>query len=319
MKNTKFLENVSRTFHKVGFEIKKHSPAILIGVGVVGIVTSTVLACKATTKVEGIIKKQNETVDRIHELESIDHLKETGEYTEKDAKKDLIITYVNTGKELVKLYAPSVIIGSLSIASIVWSHNILNKRNLALASAYAVVDTNFKDYRKRVKERYGDKVDFDLLHNIKAEKVQTVVVDENGEEKVEEKTVDIVDYVDADGNTYTIFSRFFDELNPNWVSNAEKNLVFLKQCERYANDRLRLQGYLFLNDVYDLLGFEHTDYGQLVGWKYDPTNPDIDNYVDFGIYDVNKRRARDFVNGYEKAILLDFNVTGNILTALKNK
>ena len=62
-----------------------------------------------------------------------------------------------------------------------------------------------------------------------------------------------------------------------------------------------------------MLGIPRTRAGQIVGWIYDKKNPIGDNYVDFGIYDTNKEANRNFVNGYERTILLDFNVEGNIL------
>ena len=76
---------------------------------------------------------------------------------------------------------------------------------------------------------------------------------------------------------------------------------------------LRRKGHLYLNEVYDMLGIPRTKAGQIVGWIYDEEHPVGDNYVDFGIYDSNKPRVRDFVNGYERTVLLDFNVDGNIL------
>ena len=67
-------------------------------------------------------------------------------------------------------------------------------------------------------------------------------------------------------------------------------------------------------DVYDMLGIPRTKAGQIVGWLYRPEDPNYkgDNHVDFGIYDYTKEINRDFVNGYERTILLDFNVDGPI-------
>ena len=62
-----------------------------------------------------------------------------------------------------------------------------------------------------------------------------------------------------------------------------------------------------------MLGIPATRAGQQVGWIYDKNDPNKDNFVDFGIYDTNRPSNRDFVNGYERTILLDFNVDGNIL------
>jgi hypothetical protein len=81
----------------------------------------------------------------------------------------------------------------------------------------------------------------------------------------------------------------------------------------FANEKLKAQGYLFLNDVYEMLGIKKCREGQVVGWIYNEKNPVGDNFVDFGIYNYDDPRARDFVNGYERVILLDFNVDGNIL------
>ena len=70
---------------------------------------------------------------------------------------------------------------------------------------------------------------------------------------------------------------------------------------------------MFLNDVYEMLGIPKTKAGYVVGWIYDKNHPVGDNEVDFGIFDMEREKNRDFVNGYERTILLDFNVDGNIL------
>ena len=225
-----------------------------------------------------------------------------------DAKKDLAITYVQTGVKLVKLYAPSVALGVLSITSILASNNILRKRNVALAAAYATVDKSFKEYRNRVIERFGETVDRELKYNIKAKKIEEVVKDEEtGKEKKVKKTIEI-----GDPNTYSDYARFFDDGCKGWEKDSEYNLMFLRAQQQYANDLLRSRGHLFLNEVYDMLGIPRTKAGQVVGWVYNKDNPVGDNYVDFGLYDINREVVRNFVNGYERTILLDFNVDGNI-------
>ena len=65
-----------------------------------------------------------------------------------------------------------------------------------------------------------------------------------------------------------------------------------------------------------IFGFEPTRAGQVVGWRYEPEESNCDGYVSFGIYNANRETARDFVNGYERSILLDFNVDGPILDTL---
>ena len=298
------MNGTTRAINKVGFQIKKHSPEILVVAGVVGTVTSAVMACKATTKAGDILEEHHEQMESINEVVAMDR----DDYTEEDHKKDTLIVYTQTAVKFVKLYGPSIILGTLSLACIVESHNILRKRNVALAAAYATVDKGFKEYRNRVVERFGKEIDHELKYNIKAKEFETVTVDEKGKEKVEKEIVNV-----ADPNLYSDYARFFDESCAGWSKDAEANFTFLKCQQNYANNKLKAQGYLFLNDVYKMLGIPATKAGQVVGWIYDEKNPIGDNFVDFGILNVDVERVRAFVNGYERNILLDFNVDGNIL------
>ena len=303
---SKIMSSVRGTFNKVGFRLKKHSPEILVVTGVIGVVASAVMACKATTKIDSILDKAKDDIDKIHDCLGDESLAES--YNKEDGQKDLAIIYVRTGVQLVKLYAPAAIIGALSIVGILASNNILRKRNVALAAAYTTVHTGFKEYRSRVLERFGEEVDRELRYNIKAKKFKEVVTDEDGNEK---KVKNVVDVVDIDEKSD--YARFFDESSRYWEKDSETNLFFLRSEQNYANDRLHSRGYLFLNEIYDRLDIPQTKAGQIVGWIYNPDNPNGDNYIDFGIYEVNRERNRDFVNGYERSILLDFNVDGNIL------
>lgn len=302
MKNIAFV-------NKALFQLKKHSPEILVVGGIVGGVASTVMACKATTKVSDILEHTREQVETIHEVA------EAGgahgiEYTDEDSKKDLAIVYAKTGVELVKLYAPSIVLGAVSITSILASHKIMRTRNVALAAAYTAVDKGFKEYRGRVVERFGENIDRELKYGIKAQKITEVEVDpETGKEKKVKKTVEVIDPITGCSG----YAKFFDEASRCWEKDAQTNLFFLRAQEQYANDLLKARGHLYLNEVYDMLDIPRTKAGQVVGWVYNLENPVGDNYVDFGIYDIHREANRDFVNGYERSILLDFNVDGNIL------
>lgn len=305
------MTNVTRAFHSVGFKIKKHSPEILIVTGIVGVVTSAVMACKATTKVNAVIEKGkaeiNDVHDKVADVEA--GIIPVEEYTPDVQRKELTAAYVKTGVELVKLYAPAVTIGALSLTAIISSNNILRKRNVALAAAYASTDKLFKEYRGRVVDRFGKEIDRELRYNIKTKEIEETTTTEDGSEVSQKKTVKV-----AEVPMYDEFSRIFDETCPCWVRNAEKNMFFLKQQERWANDKLRAQGYLFLNDVYESLGFDKTAAGQVVGWTYEKGNPHSEGYVDFGIFDdayIHKNSG--FINGYEKSIILNFNHEANIL------
>ena len=312
MKKDEIMIKVNRTFGKVGFKLKKHSPEILAVTGTIGVVTSAVMACRATTKLSAILENKKNTVDVINEAVDHPELLEGHEYTEADAKNDLQITYAQTALEVVKLYAPSVILGTLSITAMLTSNNILRKRNIALAAAYTAVDKGFKEYRSRVVERFGEEIDRELRYNLKSKEIEEKVIDEKtGKEKTVKKTVNV-----TDPTQYSVYARFYDDGCTGWTKNPEDNLYFLKCQENYANDILKTRGHLFLNEVYDMLGIPRTQAGQIVGWVYDEKNPVGDNFVDFGIFDLYNERKRDFVNGYERTILLDFNVDGEIFKTL---
>lgn len=303
MKNLK--EKMVKVYNKSEMKVRKYSPEILAGVGVVGVIASTVMACKATTKLNDILAESKEQLEQIKTV-AVDPAY-ADKYTEDDAKKDTTITYVQTGVKIAKIYAPSVILCASSLGCLLASNNILRKRNAALSAAYMTVDKSFKEYRRRVAERFGDEVEKEIRYNIKAKEI--VTVDEEGNEVKE--TVKVMEGAD-NPTTYSDYARFFDESCPAWQNDPEYNLTFLKAQQQYANDLLKAQGRLFLNDVYKMLGIDITKAGQVVGWIYDPDCPVGDNFVDFGIYDMSKERVRAFVNGYEPNILLDFNVDGNI-------
>lgn len=301
MKANEIMSKVSGTFNKVGFSLKKHSPEILVAAGVVGTVVSTVMACRATTKIDTILDETKEQLDKIHEYSENPDMAE--KYNAEDAKKDTVVVYAHTGVKLAKLYAPAVGLGILSLGSILASNNILRKRNAALAAAYAVVDRSFKEYRDRVVERFGEEVDHQLRYNIKATEVEETVIDEKGKEKKVKKTIEV-----ADPNA-SEYVKYFTKSNPYWVNNPEYVEMFLRSQQNYANDKLKATGHLTLNDVYDMLGFHDSKAGMVVGWIYDLDHPNGDNYVEF---DVKKVHLPDEQGGYEEAYAIDFNVDGNI-------
>ena len=303
---TEIITHLTRTLNRTGLKIKKHSPEILLATGTVGVVASTVMACKATLKVEEIVDEAKEKIDTIHQVSADPAM--TEKYSEEDGKKDLAIVYTQTAVKFIKLYGPSVTIGVASLACMIGSNRILNKRNAALAAAYAAVDKSFKEYRGRVIERFGKQMDRELRYNIKAQEIEETTVDANGKETITKKTVDVMD-----PNSYSQYAIVFDDSNEGWDPDPERSKYFLIQQQNWANERLKSRGHLFLNEVYDMLGAKRTKAGAQVGWVYDEKNCEGDNFVDFGIFDTNSPNARDFVNGIEKVIVLDFNVDGYIL------
>lgn len=302
MKKNEIMNKLNGSIHKIGFELKKHSPEIFIAMGVVGTVTSAVMACKATTKLSDILEESKEELEQIHEAPQKEELKD--KYDESMMQKDLALVYFQTGVKIAKLYAPAVVLGTLSITSIVASNNILRKRNIALAAAYATVDKGFKEYRERVVERFGDQVDYELTHNIKTKEVEEVIVDEKGKEKTVKKTVEV-----ADPSVTNDYVKYFTRSNPYWDDCQDYIEMFLRSQQNYANDRLKVEKCLTLNDVYEALGFQKTKAGMVVGWVYEDNNEDGDNFIEFH---VRKVYIPNELGEEELAYAIDFNVDGNI-------
>lgn len=301
MKNkTEILKSVNGVTSKAVMKLKKHSPEILVVAGIAGTVVSAVLACKATTKVAEILDETKGALDTIHE--GMENGAINGqEYTNEDGKKDTVVVYAQTGMKLAKLYGPAIILGTLSVTSILASNNILRKRNVALGAAYAAIDKSFKEYRGRVIERFGEHVDTELKYGIKAKKFEEIEVDpETGKEKKVKKTVMV-----ADPNLQSDYAVYFDSKSRNYETNPDYNRMFLKAQQAFANDKLQTRGHLFLNEVLDDLDLPRTPAGQIVGWTKDGP----DGYVNFRIVEV-ERETED--GRHEPTLLLDFNVEGNI-------
>ena len=226
MKKNELVKSMNLTFNKIGFQLQKKSPEILVAAGVVGVVVSAVMACKATPKALKVAEKTGDDMDRIQNAEESGVTLAGELYTQEDARNDRIQVYSHTGFQYVKLYAPAVLLGAASITCILTSHKILRKRNMALAAAYATLDQSFKDYRGRVLERFGEQVEKELRYNLKAKEIETTVVDEKGKEKKVKETVDVVDE-GWDPSKYSPYARIFDEGHPAYMKNAEQNRFYL--------------------------------------------------------------------------------------------
>lgn len=297
--------NIKTAANKSKLTVMKHSPEILVVTGIVGVVTSAVMACKATRRLDPVLEAHKKNAEEVHRKFTDEKLK----------KRELTKVYMKTGVSFVKLYGPSVTVGMLSITGILASNNILRKRNVALAAAYTAIDTSFRQYRSRVVERFGEDVDKELRIGAHQEKIETVETDENGKEKKVKKSVAVVD-----SNMPSDYARYFAYGEARAAEpNADYNVFFLRAQQELANHMLRANGFLFLNDVYDMLGIDRSIPGQAVGWVYDKNKDDHgDNYVDFGIQEVFRKKS-DQPGDYEKVFLLDFNVDGSILTHSLNK
>ena len=296
---------------KAKFKVNTHAPEILVVTGVVGAVSGLVLACKATLKAEAIVKEAKEDLSTIEEASKV--AKDNPElYSEEDRKKETAIVYLRTGAKLLKVYAPAIVTETVSILSVLKGHDILKKRNGALAAAYAALDKGYNEYRKRVAETIGEDKEDLLRRGLKAAKIDIPAKDESGKDLPDKKETKEV--LRPEKKPVSEYARLFDEVNSTqWDKHAGYNLSFLKSTQKHANDILKARGaggVLFLNEVYDWLGFKRSKAGQVVGWVYKPDSTDVHNFVDFGIYDTDNERVNAFLYGEEPSIWLDFNVDG---------
>ena len=313
---TKVGASVKKALGPTGLKIKAASPDILIGVGVAGIIGGTVYACIQTTKLKDVIEEDKATRNNLKT--SYDEIMTSDvdpEEAQKAYRKDLTHSYISTTGKVIKLYAGPVIVGTVSLSCVLYSHTILRKRMIGLAAAYTTVSESYKQYRQRVVDRYGKDVDRELVLGSTKMKLKDVdpdaVTEDNKKSKVDvldEKNPQITSDICSD------YIKFFDSSSRRYEPNPEYNLTYLKAAQGKFNDILHSQGYVFLNDILSFLDIPITADGQVVGWLDPNKYPEAtgDGYIDFGIFDVYRVNNIRAVNGYENVFMLDFNVDGYI-------
>lgn len=280
-------------------KVSKHSPELCVAAGIVTGVGATVMACKATLRIDDALSAYHENLEKINFLENkIKEGVEVEKYSLEIAQRDKFVNFCKAVVSVGKLYAPAIILGGISIGFILGGHHILVKRNAALGMAYAGLQKAFDEYRGRVREAVGEETENDIFKGVK----EVVVEEKAANGKVVKKKRNEL------GTPASPYTRIFDE-NSQWFSrSAEQNKYFLTLQQNHANDMLRLRGHLFLNEVFDMLDIPRCPMGATCGWIYG----DGDSFVDFGMWDYTKQGVREFINGYEPAIVLDFNCDGVI-------
>jgi len=285
--------SVTRSVATTVVRTKRNSPHIFFAGGVLGVFASTFLACKATLKLEETVDEIKIDLDKVKSIKNSEQTKLDLDVVEQNYTRELGKVYISSLMKVGRLYGPSVILGVASVGALTGSHVQLARRNAALTATLAAVSKAYEDYRERVREQIGDERERDLYLG---------VTEEEFEENGKKKTVKIVDVTGL-----SPYARFFDDQSVEWRKDAEYNRVYLSCQQQYFNQRLQAHGHVFLNEIYDNLGFERTKEGQIVGWI---RNGDGDGFIDFGMYEDYNRR---FVNTIERCMILDFNVDGPIL------
>lgn len=279
------------TTGKAVLAVRRNAPEILVYSGVVGMVASTVVACSRIF--ESHHTHAVASGERIRMKSFVEKNPDSEEA--KTFKRDLTQSYFKEACDHAKIMAPAITLGAISIAAILTGHNMLRKRHVVLGASFLALQEEYREYQDAVKESIGEETELEIRNNLLKERA-------GGQASAEFL------------NTHSVYTKLFDETNPHWGDDNSYNIFFLRNVQNVMNDKLRVNGYVFLNDVYKALGFPVTRAGQQVGWVLGSKTGD--SFIDFGIYDENNDRAKDFINGYENAIWLDFNVDGDILNSV---
>lgn len=275
---------VTRLAGRAGLVLSKHAPTILTAAGTAGFIGTTILASKATLKVEETVAEETALLVKVHEAH------EAGKLEDKDALHDKVILYTRMTTKLAKLYAPALVLGAASIVSLATGHGIMLKRNASLAAAYAAVDQAFKTYKKKVESKFGKDAVIDALVSTAEEDLTK-----------NELTMEAIAAVDG----VSPYGVIFDETNNNWSADEDLSMLHLKCQQQYANDILQTRGHIFLNEVYKMLGFPHTPAGAVTGW----VKGNGDDFVDFNIFE-GTFEGEDEKGRTVTKWALDFNVDG---------
>lgn len=278
----------------------QHSPKILMGLGLAAGTGALVTAIRGTLKAQPVIEEAKTDISDIHC--EIERAEENNEDTTA-LKKQLTSTYLHAAGDMLKIYAPTIILAGASAACVLTSHNIMLSRNIALATAFASVEEEYKKYRERVADKIGTEAEQAIYRDEIVREEEVSYVDEKtGEVKTEK--VKKYDY------QLPAHAGFFDNTNPNYVKDPANNynLMFIQIQEQFCNDKLRVQGFLFENDARELLGLKKTEVGQRCGWVYDPNGPT--HQISFGIDDYTANYGKNIM---DDGIWIDFNVDGDIM------
>lgn len=212
--------------------LKRHSSTILTVIGGVGVILTTIMAVKATPKA----------------VEKLEQAKE---------EKGEELTKTEKFKTAAPVYIPTAIVG-VGTLTCIFGANVLNKRQqAALVSAYTLVDSSYKQYRHKLVELYGEDTHNEIVDAIAVEKAEEVGIYATG---MCQNTCLTDDKACGDP------VLFYDEFSNRYFESTIEQVIV---AEYHFNRNFVLRGYAVLNELYEFLGLETTDYGNTVGWAVD--------------------------------------------------
>lgn len=291
---------ITRAIGSSKLALKAKTPILMIVGGVVSMGAGTVLACRQTLKIEEVMEPHTVALERIEEGSSLS----LQSYPAEAAQSDRYKVYGRVALDGTKLYA---IPGAFFLGGAVLvfaGHRIMLKRNAAMALAFTGLKEIFDAYRARVVDRFGEASDQAFMHGETLLEIEDPVTGE----KI------MVASRDWDESGQDPYNRVFDQFNAirTWQPDLGVNKNFIATQQRYAQELLNRQGYLYLSDVYKALGFEETSISRIVGWKvrHLPDGSKDIPFVDFGL---DKKLPDDWKYNKDHAIYLDFNCQGMIV------
>lgn len=241
--------NIGRAFKTAQRFVSHHSPEILTGIGIAGMITTTVLAVKATPKALELIDKEKNRQNR-------EVRKEAAEKGQDACPQISKLKPVEVVKVAWKPYIPAAITGVASIACLVGASSVSARRNAALATAYKLSETALTEYRDKVIETIGDKKEKEIRDKVDEERIIN--------NPVSKKEVIMT------GNGDTLFCDF---LSGRYF---ESDMESIRKSENNLNRRMRDEMYISVSDFYDELGLDHTQVSDMLGWNIDKGYIELD-------------------------------------------
>lgn len=309
---------VRRIFETVKSTAKKNSPELLVITGTVAFIGTLWSMYKTTLKTKDIVDSANEEIDAIKDTKVLVEATGNGEleYTEEDKAEDIKKVKRSSAKKILKAAAPTALLAVGTLGCFFGADYIRRQRHAALFAAAEMTLHSYNSYRQGVIDKYGPEVDQELKY--KLFKKEETVEEEDPKTGKKKKKKEIV--WDCADKQYSDFARMFDEFNPNYQKNIFDNgkdvpygvcnLDFVLKMQKAANQKLRRQGNLTLNEVYEMLGFDKSKAGSVAGWIFDVNDKTCvdDMHVDFGIFDKDKEEFKAILLGSEKSFVVDFNI-----------
>lgn len=281
---------ITRSAGKQVLALKQNSPHILFVAGITGVVGGTIMACRATLKLEATLDDIKTDVEKVKATEGL---------SKSEHDRLILLKYGRGAAKIGRLYGPSAVVGGISLALITTSHVQMNRRNQALTGALVALTQSYNEYRERVRAEVG------------AEKEREIYLAAEQKEVTIDGKKQVVTVAGPGGASP--YAQRFDDSSWRWEKDPEINRIVIIAQQTYLNHRLDAYGHVFLNEAYDALGLERTSAGAIVGWLKDG---DGDGYIDVGI---DNPMNRIFIDGVERGILLDFNVDGPIFDQIEKK